>query len=105
MPPAELIDCPGCDIIVDAARACCPGCGRCLGCGDRRGRGEENCPKCSVPYCTHCGKCAVCGDLRFTTIAEPCRICGHPNVPKNLEKLIRSQGISARAERASWKLW
>src|SRR5579872_5243446 len=95
----NFIYCPGCENIVAATRGCCPGCGRCLGCGDRRGHGEEYCPRCDVPYCTHCGKCAVCSDFRYTTLVEPCPSCGHPQNAERLKKLIQAQGLAARSER------
>ena len=61
----SFIACPGCNAIIDACWACCPGCGRCPGCGERR----------------------------FKEIGGPCPNCNHPADPVKLEELEKQFGV------------
>jgi hypothetical protein len=72
------VACPGCNTVFDPIRLCCPTCGRCQHCGERRRRGEEKCDKCGVAYGKDSGRCPICAGLRYGDVREPCA-CGFPN--------------------------
>src|SRR5262245_60450574 len=105
MSEIKLIHCPGCDAVVDASRPCCPGCGRCLGCGDRRARGEEICPQCKVPYCTHCGKCLICNTIRYTGIVDPASIVAIRQIIPDWKSWYVGHALPPSGARPWWSFW
>src|SRR5690606_8921917 len=91
MPADTIIRCPGCRAITDARLAYCPGCGRCLGCGDIRVKLPKDCPRCEVPYCECCGRCAACGEWRQEEV--PTCSCGHPDEPSSVARLVEGESV------------
>lgn len=84
-----LINCGGCDTILESTLRACPGCGRCPGCGtrrvdDRRLEEMSACSTCRAPYCSGCGRCHACGQLRRFDVGA-CD-CTHPSDPERLAK-------------------
>ena len=98
-----FIRCGGCDAVIELGRAACPGCGRCVGCGDRRAKGEDTCPRCELPYCACCGRCPGCGGLRYADV-EPCE-CGYPSDPARREEVERWFPVHPPKGRAWWRFW
>jgi len=85
------IFCPGCNTAVAPTRPVCPGCGSCLGCGEKRAKGVKQCPECDLPYCDCCGRCPGCLELRYEEFG-PCD-CGHPTNHEKLEELVRFNAV------------
>jgi len=97
MSELPLVRCPGCNTAVAATRAVCPGCGRCLNCGQVRVKKVKQCDKCSIPYCDCCGRCPKCLELRYEDVG-PCD-CGHPTDPDELEELVRYNAVMGAERR------
>lgn len=101
-----FINCPGCDVVVDPTRAVCPGCGRCIGCGNKRGKHSAHCEACELPFCTCCGVCPNCHCVRYSGIIAPCE-CGHPHNAELIRFLIQHEAVKKRGTGSKpwWQFW
>jgi hypothetical protein len=95
----SLINCGGCDTVLESTLRACPNCGRCPGCGKKRVddgllQKKWTCAACEAPYCTGCGRCHACGQLRLFDV-EACE-CGHPGDPERLAKTEKAYRLGRR---------